>query len=613
MPRASFEQAVGWLREGRWLDAERACLDVLTRDPRHAGAMLGAGEAALRTGKLQVAAQRLLEGAAAGGPQAVQGVLDAFDRALAAEPGRADLHHWHGEVLESLGRVDEAIAAFRRGIDIDAEQPGTYFCLGEALMRRAVPDEAVAAYRAVIRLVGERKGYSGFLARAYAGLGFALLVNGEPDDAIDAFRRALTLEPTPARHGQVVFHLQYSPVADAEAILREAREWDRAYAAPLRPTDLHHRNDRSPERRLRIGYVSSDFRVHTHNNFLPPLFERHDRERFEILAYSNVAVPDDVTARVRARADRWCDISNLDDVAAARRIREDAVDVLVDLTMHTGGERLRVFARKPAPVQVCWLAYPGTTGVAAIDYRVTDPHLDPPENDGEVYDRAYVERPLRLADTFWCYRPQLPSAEVGPLPAREAGCVTFGCMNNFAKVTGGVLDLWARVLSEVEGSRCLLLVPSREARRRVHRRMSRAGVDPDRVEFVGRQPLPEFLANYRRIDIGLDTLPYGGHTTSLEAFYMGVPVVTQVGRTIVGRAGLGFATNLGLPELVASTEDDYVRIAAELARDLDRLAEMRVGLRARMQASPLMDEARFVEQIECAYRDAWRRWCATAR
>jgi predicted O-linked N-acetylglucosamine transferase (SPINDLY family) len=609
--RTELEQAVAFLRSGLWKDAERVCLGILAREPDHPAALAVAGEASLRTGNLQLGATRLVAAANAGGPAAAKAVADVFSRAVAAEPRSAQLHHWRGEVLSRVGSLEEAIAAFRRALSIDESQPGTHYCLAEVLMLQGFADEAAAAYRAVIRLVGQTRGYANFTASAYSGLGDALMRNGEQEDAIDAFRRAHALAPTSLRQTQLAYHMQFDPTAGPEAVLREAREWDRLYAAPLRRSERRYENDPAPERRLRIGYVSADFRTHAVQNFLPPLFERHDRAGFEVFAYSNVVKPDAATEWVQAHVDAWRDITKLDDDDAARRIREDRIDVLVDLSMHTSGERLLVFARAPAPVQVCWLAYPGTTGLRAMDYRVTDPHLDPPELDGAEYDRAYSEKPIRLADTFWCYRPQHPGTEVGPLPALSAGHVTFGCLNNFAKVTAGTVDLWARILLAVDRARCLLYVPSPGARERVKRQMERAGVSPDRVEFVWRQLLPEYLATYRRIDIGLDTLPCGGGTTSLDAFYMGVPLVTQVGRSIVGRAGLGIARNLGLPELVAANGDDYVRIACALAGDLGRLSEMRASLRARMVGSPLMDEARFVQEMERGLRDAWRRWCTS--
>jgi predicted O-linked N-acetylglucosamine transferase (SPINDLY family) len=275
----------------------------------------------------------------------------------------------------------------------------------------------------------------------------------------------------------------------------------------------------------------------------------------------------------------------------------------VDLTMHMEESRLLVFARRPAPVQVCWLAYPGTTGLAGMDYRLTDPHLDPPLCDESVYSEATI----RLPETFWCYDPMTRDEGVTPLPARQAGYVRFGCLNNFLKVNEGPIALWARVMREVRGSRLTMLAPSGDAREGALRSFEGHGVGPERVDFVEYQPRTAYLATYRSIDVCLDTFPYGGHTTSLDAFWMGVPVVTLAGSTVVGRAGLSQATNLGLTELVARAPDEYVKIAVDLCADLERLAELRAGLRSRMERSPLMDAARFARGIEAAYLEMWGR------
>jgi predicted O-linked N-acetylglucosamine transferase (SPINDLY family) len=334
------------------------------------------------------------------------------------------------------------------------------------------------------------------------------------------------------------------------------------------------------------------------------LFRNHDHEGFEIFCYSSVKKPDAFTERLRSHTDHWRAALGRDDASVARMVREDGIDVLVDLTMHMAGGRLRVFAEKPAPVQICWLAYPGTTGLSTMDCRVTDPFLDPPELEG---DNPYAERPLRLPDTFWCYDPQ-GGPDVNALPALHEGRITFGCLNNFCKINTSVLELWARVLRAVDGSRLLLLAPV-GARKHAQETLERAGVDPGRVEFLDRHLREEYLAQYHRIDVCLDSVPYNGHTTSLDAFWMGVPVVTLVGRTVVGRAGLCQAMNLGLPELVATTPDEYVARAVDLTRDLNRLGELRAGMRDRMTRSPLMDAPRFARNIESAYRTAWRRWC----
>jgi predicted O-linked N-acetylglucosamine transferase (SPINDLY family) len=343
--------------------------------------------------------------------------------------------------------------------------------------------------------------------------------------------------------------------------------------------------------------------------FTTPLLANHDHERFEIFCYADVANPDGFTASLRRHADQWRSVYEMPDAAVAARIRDDRIDVLVDLTMHMAESRLPVFARKPAPVQITWLAYPGTTGLSAIDYRLTDPFLDPPGSDTSVY----AEESLRLPDSFWCYAPLVAPdpAEQAPSvwPARTTAGFRFGCLNNFCKVGARVIALWARVLGAVPGSTLALLVPEGDSRARALIAFAKHGIDADRIEFVKKQPRPEYLAMYRGIDVCLDTFPYNGHTTSLDAFWMGVPVVTLVGPTVVGRAGLCQAMNLGLPDLVARTGDEYVQIAAGLARDRKRLGELHATLRARMESSPLMDGPRFARAVELAFRTSWERWC----
>jgi predicted O-linked N-acetylglucosamine transferase (SPINDLY family) len=277
--------------------------------------------------------------------------------------------------------------------------------------------------------------------------------------------------------------------------------------------------------------------------------------------------------------------------------------------MHMNKSRLLVFAHKPAPVQVCWLAYPASTGLTTIDYRLSDPYLDPPDIDESLYS----EKTLLLPDTFWCYDP-LDSGytAVNPLPALQNQFITFGCLNNFCKINDSILALWAQVMREVENSKLMLLTSEGSHRQRTLDRLSHEGIDPSRVEFLVRQPRLNYLQLYNRIDIGLDSFPYNGHTTSLDSFWMGVPVVTLVGKTPASRAGLCQLTNLGLLELAAQTPEAFVKIAVDLARDLPRLQELRSTLRQRMRASPLMDAPRFARNIEAAYRKMWQTWCATA-
>jgi predicted O-linked N-acetylglucosamine transferase (SPINDLY family) len=337
-----------------------------------------------------------------------------------------------------------------------------------------------------------------------------------------------------------------------------------------------------------------------------PLIENHDHSQFEITCYAQVFKPDAMTDRFRGYADRWRDIVGISDEQVAEQIREDAIDILVDLGLHTTRNRLLVFARKPAPVQVTFAGYPGSTGLAVMDYRLSDPYLDPPG----IADEKYSEKTVRLVDSFWCYDPlDCADIEVSALPALETCVVTFGCLNNFAKINDEILAVWAKVLGRVEGSRLVLLAPPPRLQGRILECLRLNGIDPGRIEFLGYRVRREYLQLYRRIDIGLDSFPYNGHTTSLDSLWMGVPVVTLVGERVVSRAGWSQLSNLGMRELAAETAEDFVKIAVELAWDLPRLAKIRLGLRERMERSPLMDAARFARNIEGAYREMWRNWC----
>jgi predicted O-linked N-acetylglucosamine transferase (SPINDLY family) len=267
--------------------------------------------------------------------------------------------------------------------------------------------------------------------------------------------------------------------------------------------------------------------------------------------------------------------------------------------------RLLVFARKPAPIQVCWLAYPGSTGLSAIDYRLTDPYLDPPG----LFERFYSEETVRLPDCFWCYDPLSTEPEINALPAMEKGFITFGNLNHPHKVNDPVIGLWVRAMRAVERSQMVLLAPHESALPQILEAFEREGVDRKRVSFVEFQPHMLYMRHYQEIDIVLDTVPCNGHTTSLDALWMGVPVVTLTGPTVVGRGGLSILQNLKLPELIAANPDAFVEIAVGLARDLNRLSNLRSTLRDRMRQSPLMDAPRFASNIEAAYRLMWRRWC----
>jgi predicted O-linked N-acetylglucosamine transferase (SPINDLY family) len=553
---------------------------------------------------------------------ALQEAATAFVRAAKLAPGDFASHYEAGRVLMGCGRLPEAIGHLAQACDLDPAIVEARGDLGTALRLAGRPAEAVPHYREALRMRPDHaashnnlgvalldlwkldEALSCFeraievaptLAEAHHNLANALKEVGRMSEAVAAYRRAIELRPDYRdAHSNLLFAMMFDPASDARAVLQEAKRFQSRHLA-LPPDELLSPAPRpAGDRRLRIGYVCADFREHVFMLFLPGLIRDHDRDEFEVFCYANVRAPDAVTQLYVERADRFRSIAALDDAAAARMIRKDRIDVLVDLTMHMAHGRLGVFARRPAPLQVTWLGYPGTTGAESIDFRLSDPYLDPPGNT----DDCYSERTARLPETFWCYEPLRPELPVGDLPAKRQGFLTFGSLNNFCKTNERTFALWAQVLRAIPTSRLLLFAPPGSARQRTCALFERDGVASERIDFVDFQPYADYLRTYWRIDIALDTVPYNGHTTSLDAWWMGVPVVTLVGDTVVGRGGLSQAKNLGLDELCAESPDDFRARAVALGSDLERLASLRATLRARLERSPLMDGRRFARNFE---------------
>jgi predicted O-linked N-acetylglucosamine transferase (SPINDLY family) len=520
-------------------------------------------------------------------------------RALELKPDYAEAHCNLGNVYLAQRKFDNAAAAFRRAIELKPDFCVAINNLGNTFLAQAQLDAAIDCYRQALALKPD-------YAEAHCNLGNAMKDSGRLDAALASFRRAIELQPRfMSAHSNLLYTLYFCPDYDAPAIYKEHDRWNKRHAEPLRQFIQPLANDRSPNRRLRVGYVSPNFRNHCQAFFTIPLLSSHDHNQYEVVCYSDVLWPDAITERLRSYSDLWRDIRTFSDDEVAAQIRDDRIDILIDLTMHMEGRRLLVFARKPAPIQACWLAYPGTTGLATMDYRLTDPFLDPPG----LFDHYYTEESVRLPDTFWCYDPLTDQPAVNALPARSNGYVTFGSLNNYCKINRGVLELWARVMRGVPGSRLLLLSPDGSHRQTALDILAQEGVDSSRIAIVAPRPRAQYLELYHQIDIGLDPLPANGHTTSLDAYWMGVPVVTIVGRTAIGRAGVSQLSNLGLQELIGHSPDEFIQIATELAHDVERLAGLRASLRSRMQSSPLMDAPRFARNVESAYRHMWTRWC----
>jgi predicted O-linked N-acetylglucosamine transferase (SPINDLY family) len=521
-----------------------------------------------------------------------------YRRVLAQHPAHAETLHMLGIVAGQRGNLNEAVKWIRQAIEASPNNALYYGSLGNALQDLRQLDQAIASFRHAIQLKPD-------LADAYNNLAYLLRDTGQIEEAIAALRETIRLRPDKSSpHSHLVAALYYHPGYSAAAIYEEHVRWNARHAEPLKKLMQPHQNDREPSRPLNIGYVSADFVRHPVGLFMASLLAHHDSRNFKIFCYNNSRGSDQITARLRQLSSVWRDVAGVSDAQMATQIRQDRVDVLVDLSLHSAGNRLLVFAQKPSPIQVTWLGYPGTTGLTTMDYRLTDQYLDPPEGGA-----FYSEQSIRLPHTYWCYKPVDPTLQVSALPAAQKGHVTFGCVNNFAKTNGDALELWARIVSAIPHSRLLMLCPPGDSRARVIERFGGKGVEPDRLEFVERMPLGDYLRQFHRIDIGLDPFPWSGGTTTCDALWMGVPTVTLCAGTAVGRAGVSILSNANLLDWIAQTPQQYVAIATKMATDLSSLAQLRSKLRTRMEQSPLMDAARFAAEIEAAYRRMWEQWC----
>jgi protein O-GlcNAc transferase len=534
-----------------------------------------------------------------------QGKLDeaaaAYRGALQIKPDYAEAQCNLGMVLREQGRLDEAVNACLEAIRMRPAFADAHLALGNALWQQGRLGEAIMACHQAIRINPDH-------AAAYCALGNALYEQGKPEEAIAAYSEAVRRKPDLAGWGSnLLLCLNYDERVAAATLFEAHRDWAGRHASP--PSwPVSHANDRSPERRLKVGYVSPDFRSHSVAHFLEPLLTSHDRNAIEVFCYAEVSWSDARTERFKQLADHWVVTVGMSDEELAERIRRAGIDILVDLAGHTAKNRLLVFARKPAPVQVTWLGYPNTTGLTAIEYRLVDGVTDP---IGQA-DVLATEALVRLPGGFLCYDAAHDAPQPAPPPCLAAGAVTFGSFNSAAKLSGATLDAWAALLTRLPTARLLLkgkafADPATCAS--FLERLGKRGVAAQRVELAAYVPEAEHLASYSRVDIALDPFPYNGTTTTCEALWMGVPVVALRGDRHAGRVGASLLAQLGLNDLIADSVEEYVEIAAALAGDPARLADLRRSLRPRMAGSPLCDAPSFARKIEAAYRTMWRNWC----
>lgn len=597
-----------------------------------------------------------------------------FHQCIQAAPHVAEFHNNFGLLLSNSGRLDEAAVALETACHLAPAAPQMHYNLGNTRQRQGQTEAAITAYRTALGLdrthalswlnwgiaLDSEKRHEEALTVCREGLrhcpgdlrlltnlaallqdaghlnealevlqaaravapGEPIVLNnlamlhkerGEIPEAVPLLRQSIIDTPNSTFHSNLIFTLYLDSSGTLGHHPTEHLRWNTAFSAGSCETRSPYANDRSPERRLRIGYVSADLRDHVVGRTLLPIFEAHDAAQVECICYAGESV-DAVTERFRARAAGWRQMDGLNDNDLVDMIRGDGIDILVDLGLHTAGNRLPAFARKPAPVQISWLGYPETSGLWSIDYWLADRFLVPADNQ----PKQTFGKPFRLPDAWCCYPAPSDSPAVGDLPFIQTGHITFGSFNNFAKINSRVLALWMRILNTVRQSRLLLLGKTGSHREQVRSIAAQHGIASERIEFVDysidspQVTVGNYLQRYNRVDIALDPFPYNGMTTTGDALWMGVPVIALCGTTGMSRASFSLLSNIGLGDLVAQSEDAYLALAISLAGDRDRLLQLRATLRERMQRSPLLDPPRFARHLEAAYREMWREWCRGA-
>ena len=575
------------VEQGRLEEAAVSYRKALTIKPDYAEVHSNLGNVLIKQGRLEEAAV-------------------SYRKALAIKPDFAEAHSNLGNALKEQGHLEEAAVSYRKALIIKPDFVEAHNNLGNALKEQGRLEEAVASYRKALTIKSD-------YAEAHNNLGNALIRQGQLEEATANYRKALIIKPDYAEaHSNLLRNLNYFPNISGEDIYNESIKWDQQHAKTLLKKEPVYANKKEKKRKLRIGYVSPDFRTHSVAYFFEPLIKAHNKENVEVYCYSNVMKPDNVTERLKAEADNWFSIVGKNDEDVAEQIRRDEIDILVDLAGHTAKNRLLVFAYKPAPIQVTWLGYGSTTGMSAIDYRFTDEVADP---IGEA-DNQHSEELIRLESGFLCYKGNESAPEISRLPCLERGYITFGNFNNLTKTTPEVVKLWSDILHAVPNAHFLMKsrqLKDEEAKARYKGMFEKEGISGDRIEFFGWLPnKKDHLGLYSKIDIGLDPFPYNGTTTTCEALWMGVPVVTMLGDRHFGRVGASILKHVGLGELIADDPKSYVETALQLSINVSKLAALRNGLRDQMINSPLCDASAFAMNVEEAYIRMWERYVAVS-
>lgn len=606
------------LHSGNLEGAQKACTEIIDQAPEHVEALFLLG----------TIAQQWNHHAEA---------MELFSKAVAQSPDIPILRLYLGISLRLLKRYEESVSQLRKAIHLDPSYRDGWFQLGVSLEEKGDLDQSLDAYSQTRRIdpahdqaiqrSGDIRQKQNMMEEALKFYQEAIQIQprnfmacnnagnvakymGRINEALDWYRRAQELEPNQRIcSSNYLMTMLLSAECSPEETFRQHAQWSEVFEKPLIHKQKPLSNYPAKERHLRIGYLSNDYKNHPVAFFIEPILASHDRRNFTTFCYSNCDSPDMITSQLEKLADVWRPIHNLDDDELNDLIRSDSIDILVDLGGHTAKNRLTVFALRPAPVHVTWLGYAATTGMKSIDYRIADAATDPPG----LTEHLHSETLWRLPHNFICYRPPANSPPVAPLPCLKNGFVTFGVFNHFSKITPEAVDLWCRLLATLPEAKLLIKAQGMEhqpMRDRTRALFASKGIFQNRLELVGKTPsIYSHLELFRKVDISLDTFPYNGTTTTCESLWMGVPVVAKKGNSHVSRVSVSLLDTVGLSGLVAGSDEDYVALAAFLARDWKNLETLRNNLRERMRGSKLLDTTGFTRNLEGAYREMWRRWC----
>jgi protein O-GlcNAc transferase len=580
-PAEHLRQALERQKRGDLSGAEHAYRSILDEQPEHPAALHLLGHVLILQGKTARA-------------------IPVLSRAAALMPDDADVSFNLAHALHREGRLNAAEQALRSAVALRSKFTAAWLSLAAVMTDAERFDEAEECFHRALEVEPGS-------AEAHYNYGNLLHREGRVGEAITHYRAAVDIKPDFVRaHSNLVYALNFTDEFSLEEIFNEHREWARRHADPLTATVRPHANSRTTGRALRVGYVSANFRDHAVTYFFESTLMHHDRTRVSVYCYSDVERPDAHTERLRHADCVWRDIAGQDDESVSELVRRDEIDILVDLTGHTDNHRLLAFARKPAPVQVTWNGYANTTGMTAIDYRITDALADPPG----MTEHLHSEKLVRLPEIYMAFTPPAASPDVSAAPIREAGHISLGSFNALSKVTPRVIRVWSDILRALPRAQLLMCtVPAGRTRERVIREFASHGISDARLELLPKLPFHQFLAAQSRVDIALDPFPFSGTTTTCQTLWMGVPVVTLAGMSHVSRVGVTMLSNVGLRQCVAEDENDYVRSAIALATDTPRLREMRSGLRERMLLSPLTNGARLTRFLEDVYAKMWEDYC----